>query len=59
MTKAMVGGNPAGTGMWSAEFHGTNRGDETPGSVVGTFNSKADHASISGAFGAHNVSPDN
>ena len=54
----MIGDTPIGTGDWSAELFGNGRSDDEPGSVAGMFDAHGAQVDISGAFGAHNVSPE-
>ena len=55
-TGATLGAGTAG-GVWEAQLHGTRK-DDHPAAVVGTFNAHADHASLTGGFGVHNVRAD-
>ena len=58
-TSARVGGGGVITsinGTWSGQFYGT-RPTGDPNAIVGVFDAHADHASISGSFGAYNTAP--
>ena len=45
-------------GRWEAMFYGNMRDDGEPGSVAGRFNAHTPSVEIAGAFGAHNMNPD-
>ena len=66
-TSGIIAGVNVAAGMdnnWSATFQGNaaDRMDNQPGSVVGTFDlhgGTETQVSVSGGFGAHNISPEN
>ena len=53
-TMSTIGGGTA-DGRWSGMFYGNERKDGRPDAVAGMFDAIADHAAISGAFGAYNT----